>query len=95
MMASLEPLFQLPGISVVIYSKLDGNKPCLVVRDAKARSTIRFDRSEDLMENETIDLPLAPKKPYTPPQLHELTGSRANGKLFTYGVESGPMYAPS
>jgi TctA family transporter len=29
-MPSLEPLFQLSGISVIIYSKLDRNKPCLI-----------------------------------------------------------------
>jgi hypothetical protein len=32
------------------------------------------------MDNETINLPLAPKKPYVRPQLHELTGSEADGK---------------
>ncbi len=33
------------------------------------------------MGDETINLLPAPKKPYKPPQLHELTGSGAEGKL--------------
>jgi hypothetical protein len=39
------------------------------------------------MDDETIDLPLAPKKPYVRPQLHELTGSGADGKTFGSVVE--------
>ncbi len=39
------------------------------------------------MDDETIDLPLAPKKPYVRPQLHELTGTGADGKTFPSVVE--------
>ena len=46
------------------------------------------------MDDETIDLPLAPKKPYTPPQLHELGGSQADGKSFNF-IEDVPNYGPS
>ena len=47
------------------------------------------------MDDETIDLPMAPKKPYTRPQLHELTGSSADGKAYTFGAELGYNFAPS
>ncbi len=40
------------------------------------------------MDDETIDLPLAPKKPYVRPQLHELVGSNSEGKR-TLATESG------
>ncbi len=32
------------------------------------------------MDDEAIDLPLLPKKPYVRPQLHDLAGSGADGK---------------
>jgi hypothetical protein len=95
LMPSLEPVSQLPGTSVIIYSKLDRNKPCLIVRDAEAQSTISFDRSEDLMDDETIDLPLAPKKPYVRPQLHELAGSNSDGKAYPNYREIATVAAPS
>jgi hypothetical protein len=46
------------------------------------------------MDDETIDLPPAPKKPYTRPQLHLLAGSGADGKVNVYFSE-GYGYAPS
>ncbi len=46
------------------------------------------------MDDETIDLPLAPKKPYTRPQLHDLSGSMADGKD-PYGVEYRAILGPS
>jgi hypothetical protein len=33
------------------------------------------------MDDNTTDLPLAPKKPYVRPQLHELGGSQADAKF--------------
>jgi hypothetical protein len=42
-MPALEPLSQLPGISVVIYSKLDRTGPYLIVSDTKAQSAISPD----------------------------------------------------
>ena len=47
------------------------------------------------MDDETIDLPLAPKKPYTRPQLHELTGSRADGKAYAFFIETYGTVGPS
>jgi len=46
------------------------------------------------LDDETIELPAAPKKPYVRPQLHELTGSGADGKAIHYSVESA-VRAPS
>jgi hypothetical protein len=46
------------------------------------------------MDDETIEFPLAPKKPYVRPQLHELAGSGADGKPAVYFSE-GYGYAPS
>ncbi len=46
------------------------------------------------MDDETIDLPLAPKKPYVRPQLHGLAGSGADGKATFYPRETAP-YGPS
>ena len=46
------------------------------------------------MNDETIDLPLAPKKPYARPQLHELMGSEANGKS-NAPIENGGSSGPS
>jgi len=46
------------------------------------------------MDDETIELPLAPKKPYVPPQLHELAGSGADGKIFN-SYEAGSPFGPS
>jgi hypothetical protein len=34
------------------------------------------------MDDEKIELPPAPKKPYVRPQLHELTGANADGKSY-------------
>jgi hypothetical protein len=45
------------------------------------------------MEEKTIDAAPAPKKPYVRPQLHNLTGSDADGKSLI-GAESGP-FGPS
>jgi hypothetical protein len=47
------------------------------------------------MDDETIDLPLAPKKPYVRPQLHELAGSDGAGKAIGAPTEIGPLYGPS
>ncbi len=47
------------------------------------------------MDDETIDLPLAPKKPYTPPQLHDLSGSMADGKFVPYPLEGNTGVGPS
>jgi hypothetical protein len=47
------------------------------------------------MDDETIKLPFAPKKPYTRPQLHELTGSRADGKPGAFYVEASFSFGPS
>jgi hypothetical protein len=47
-----------------------------------------------IVDEETIEASPAPKKPYVRPQLHELDGSGANGKL-PYRVESGPTSGPS
>ncbi len=46
------------------------------------------------MDDEKIELPPAPKKPYTRPQLHELMGSEANFK-FTAPGEMGGYTGPS
>ncbi len=46
------------------------------------------------MDDEVIDFPVAPKKPYVRPQLHDLTGSRADGKVtpitFEFDSAAGP-----
>ena len=44
------------------------------------------------MDDEKNDLPLAPKKPYVRPQLHELGGADADGKtpFFTEFFPNGP-----
>ncbi len=47
------------------------------------------------MDDETIELPLAPKKPYVRPQLHWLTGSGAYGKSFPLPIEFGSSDGPS
>jgi hypothetical protein len=47
------------------------------------------------MDDETIKLPFAPKKPYTRPQLHELGGSRADGKVVQIGSEASYFVGPS
>lgn len=47
------------------------------------------------MDDNTTELPLAPKKPYVRPQLHELAGSDSTGKDSFYPREAGPNYAPS
>ncbi len=47
------------------------------------------------MDDETIDLPPAPKKPYVRPQLHELIGSEADGKFISAPSEMGRYTAPS
>jgi hypothetical protein len=47
------------------------------------------------MDDETIDLPLAPKKPYVRPQLHELTGSSADGKEGVTPIEVSALTGPS
>jgi hypothetical protein len=95
-MPSPEPIPQLPGTSVIINSKLDDTRPCLIFWDAKAQSTLRFVRSEDFMDDEPIDLPLSvpPKKPYVRPQLHELTGENADGKA-NHSVEVYGTFGPS
>ena len=46
------------------------------------------------MDDKTIEFPLAPKKPYVRPQLHELTGSDSAGKD-GYPVEVNPFTGPS
>jgi hypothetical protein len=46
------------------------------------------------MDDETIKLPLAQKKPYVRPQLHELTGSGPDGKFPAAG-ELNSSYGPS
>jgi hypothetical protein len=47
------------------------------------------------MDDETIKLPLAPKRPYVRPQLHELAGSNSDGKPATYPVELTLVDGPS
>jgi hypothetical protein len=47
------------------------------------------------MDDETIKLPLAPKKPYTRPQLHELGGARADGKSTAFPAEASVYLGPS
>jgi hypothetical protein len=47
------------------------------------------------MNDETIEFPLAPKKPYVRPQLHELTGSEADGKYSAAPGEAGSQNGPS
>jgi hypothetical protein len=47
------------------------------------------------MDNETIDVPPAPKKPYVTPQLHVLAGSDGAGKLVNLRSEAGSFYGPS
>jgi hypothetical protein len=91
----LEPLPQLPGTSVIIYCKLDRTKPCLIVWDAKAQSTISSCLRESIMDAETIEFPITPKKPYARPQLHDLNGSEADGKVTTFRAESGRSFGPS
>lgn len=46
------------------------------------------------MDEKTIEASPAPKQPYVRPQLHELTGSRADGKAFN-SYEAGAGYGPS
>jgi hypothetical protein len=46
------------------------------------------------MDDESIAASPAPKKPYTRPQLHELTGSSADGKPYTHPFETND-FAPS
>ena len=46
------------------------------------------------MADEAIELPPAPKKPYVRPQLHELGGADAAGKV-TFFVESLGVSGPS
>ncbi len=46
------------------------------------------------MDDETIDFPVAPKKPYVRPQLHELAGSYGAGKINRAHFETY-SYAPS
>lgn len=47
------------------------------------------------MDEKAIEASPAPKKPYVRPQLHELTGSGADGKTFTVRDEVGPNFGPS
>ena len=49
------------------------------------------------MDDEPIKLPLAlaPKKPYVRPQLHELAGSRADGKAYFNPLEVYSGVGPS
>ncbi len=47
------------------------------------------------MDDQTIDLPVEPKKPYTRPQLHELNGAEADGKTNPFSVEITPAIGPS
>ena len=47
------------------------------------------------MDDETIGLPLAPKKPYVRPQLYELTGSGADGKAVITANEVTTFFGPS
>jgi hypothetical protein len=49
---------------------------------------------EFTVDEKTIEASSAPKKPYVRPQLHELDGSGANGKL-PYRFESGRTSGPS
>ncbi len=46
------------------------------------------------MDDEAIDFPVAPKKPYVRPQLHELSGSDGAGKI-NYMVEIRTSFGPS
>ena len=45
------------------------------------------------MDDKSIELP--PKKPYTRPQLHELTSPEADGKAFPTAPEVGLVTGPS
>jgi hypothetical protein len=47
------------------------------------------------MDDETIEFPITPKKPYTRPQLHDLSGSAAEGKYSATPVERGSQIGPS
>jgi hypothetical protein len=47
------------------------------------------------MDDEPIDLPPAPKKPYIRPQLHELAGSDGAGKVIASPTEIGRNYGAS
>jgi hypothetical protein len=47
------------------------------------------------MDDETIDRPLVPKKPYSPPQLHDLPGSMAGGKRLSGPYELTYSFGPS
>jgi hypothetical protein len=47
------------------------------------------------MEEETIEASPAPKKPYVRPQLHQLTGSEADGKTALASAESGRTFGRS
>ena len=47
------------------------------------------------MDDEPIKLPPVPKKPYVRPQLHELTGSSADGKIFGNATEYSALEGPS
>jgi hypothetical protein len=47
------------------------------------------------MDDNTTELPLAPKQPYVRPQLHELAGSDGAGKIATYPFEVHASYGLS
>ncbi len=49
---------------------------------------------EGLMDDEAIDFPVAPKKPYVRPQLHELSGSDGAGKAIS-AAEFRTTFGPS